>query len=71
MQCAIRRANRLGPLAVGHWAIAKLRPFTAREIEWPPISASRPASRSCSSMMARASRIEGRLSNDVLCLLHA
>ena len=58
-----------GPLAVGHSAIAKLRPFTAHKIEGTPVSASQPTSRSCSSMMACVSRIEGRLSNDVLCLL--
>ena len=66
MQCAIRRADRLD-----RWrsAIRRSRNCGPHEIEGTPISASQPTSRSCSSMMACVSRIEGRLSNDVLCLL--
>jgi hypothetical protein len=66
MQCALRRADRLD-----RWrsAIRRSRNCGPHEIEGTPVSASQPTSRSCSSMMACVSRIEGRLSNDVLCLL--
>ena len=66
MQCALRRADRLD-----RWrsAIRRSRNCGPHEIEGTPVSASQPTSRSCASMMACVSRIEGRLSNDVLCLL--